>query len=202
MTTATLTTRRIFISYPVCRLLKIIKKNHVGHHRMRGNLLFFLSLLIPFCWASVPMAQRAELEASLLCYRRAPAIWDTFVAALRPDVVGNLDALAGKAALLLAQLRAHVPPCAAIERVTRARLPACPAEAAGGQLGPLRMCLNAAHSVARGAVFEPVERERAAAANARMWATREEALTYSSDAASYSDPKVREVVVAATGRKL
>jgi hypothetical protein len=166
-------------------------------------LLLLLIAVLP--WAaegSVQMARRAELEASLLCYRRAaPALWNTFVAALPAEVSEDLDALAGKASLLLEMLRARVPPCTAIERVTRTRLPGgnCPAAVSEG---PLRMCLNGAHSGARGAVFEPAERERATAANARMWATREEALTYSSDAGSYSDAHVRAVVAEAVRRKV
>jgi hypothetical protein len=163
-------------------------------------LLAFVFLLLGLAHGTVLMAQRAELEGSLICYRQAPAIWDTFIAALSPEVSNNLDLLTKKAALLLESLRAHVNPCTAIERVTRTRLVGgCREEVATAPLGPLRMCLSGAHSAARGAVFEPVERERAAAANAHMRATREEALTYSSDAASYSDPNVRAVVNAVAG---
>lgn len=164
---------------------------------LRMRLLFLLFLFVlPLTWATQRMAQRAELAASLTCYAGAdPALWDTFIGALPADVVNDVDKLAGKAALLLQQLRARVPPCTALERVTRRSLVGCSLLTNDG---PLRQCLGAAHATGRGSLFDPPDRERAAAANARMRATREEALTYASDPDAYSDPVVRSVVAAVT----
>lgn len=163
---------------------------------MRLFFLFLFLFALPLARATPRMAQRAELASGLTCYAgAAPALWDTFVGALPADVVNDVDKLAGKAALLLEQLRARVPPCTALERVTRRRLPHCP-PLESVNLGPLRLCLGMAHATGRGSFFDPPDRERAAAANARMWSTREEALTYGTDPDAYSDPMVRSVVAA------
>jgi hypothetical protein len=164
---------------------------------MRLFFLFLFLFALPLARATPRMAQRAELAASVVaCYTGvAPALWDAFVGALAPEVVADVDLLAGKAALLREMLRDRVAPCTAIERVTRRRLPHCP-PLESVNLGPLRLCLGMAQATGRGSFFDPPDRERAAAANARMWSTREEALTYGTDPDAYSDPMVRSVVAA------
>lgn len=159
-------------------------------------LLVLFLLAASGAHATRRMAQRTELEASFVCYQRyGPQLWNALVAALSPATSNDLDALAGTVCLFNEKLRAHVAPCSAIRRASRNRAAACPSLDPAPALGPLRMCLSAAHSAARGAVLDPVERERAAAANAQqLWTTREEALTYASDAASYSDPSIRAAV--------
>jgi hypothetical protein len=145
------------------------------------------------------MALRAELEGGHVCYQRYGAqLWKAFVGALPAATAADPDALAAKATLFRELLRNHVAPCTAIARVTSKPQSVCPDPS---HRGALLMCLNLAHSAARGAALDPVERERAVAANAQqVYTTREEALTYSSDAASYTDPATREAVARAVAK--
>jgi hypothetical protein len=162
-------------------------------------LPFLLLLLLPGAQATYRMGLRTELEASRFCYQRfAPTVWNTFVAALTTSNVAteDVDAFARKVTFLREQLRTHRAPCTAIARALGADFP-CAVQASEVMMGPLLMCLNAAHASARLALFESPDRETASAANAQMFGSPEEALTFATDATHYADAMNQAVFKAA-----
>jgi hypothetical protein len=156
-----------------------------------------LLLLLPGAQATYRMGLRTELEASRFCYQRfAPTVWNTFVAALSNVATEDVDAFARKVTLLREQHRTYRAPCTAIARVLGSDF-SCPVQASEVMMGPLLMCLNAAHASARLALFESPDRETASAANAQMFGSPEEALTFATDATHYADAMNQAVFKAA-----